>query len=194
MQDQPIGVEGFNIVSQQLEIETIQNIITRSDHFSGNEIDLQRQFANLHSLEGIYQENDKLVLNSRDDSIKFLHTTTISDADYEMSIKLDKTPGTEAGLVLYYREYAYIGISLEGNKVRGIGTHLKYAGPAMEATNIHHLKLRLKDYDLSLAYSEDGSQWTYYLNSFDVNAYQHNMLFNFSSLKTGSLLEGERQR
>ena len=193
MQDQPIGVEGFNIVSQQLEIETIQNIITRSDHFSGNEIDLQQQFANLHFLEGIYQENDKLVLNSRDDSIKFLHTT-IGDADYEVSIKLDKTPGIEAGLVLYYREYAYIDISLERNKVRGIGTHLKYAGPAMEATNIHHLKLRLKDYDLSLAYSEGGSQWTYYLNSFDVNAYQHNMLFNFSSLKTGSLLEGERQR
>jgi beta-xylosidase len=78
----------------------------------------------------------------------------------------------------------------KGNTVKRQGTSLKFGSPALKAENVRFLKIRVTDYDLDMWYSQDGSNWTHYPNSMNLQGYQHNILGRFSSLKPAIYWKG----
>jgi xylan 1,4-beta-xylosidase len=176
----------------QIESKTVEvgNLKTQSDDFNHNKLHEQWQFSEMYNWKDVQLQNGKLVLLSDNDSIKAMHTTTAT-SNYEIQIELTADSTIEAGLVAYYRENGYAGINMKGKKLSRVGTSLKYGSPAFTVNNIRFLKLKVKDYDLTMSYSSDGVSWNTFPNSMNLQTYQHNNLGRFSSLKPGIYWKGK---
>lgn len=170
-------------------VELINNFNVTSDDFEGEILKEQWQFTNVFDLEEVVLENGKLVVNSTSDTLKVMHAI-VHTPDYEVTIKMEREGDVEAGLVIFYREHAYRGIRVKGREVMRVGTHLPYGSPTLKDIESNYLKMTVKDYDVSFAYSPDGETWTGYPNSMNIEGFQHNVMGKFSSLKPGVYWKG----
>jgi xylan 1,4-beta-xylosidase len=175
-------VEGSTVV--------IPNLKTVSDDFYSEKLHEQWQFSEMYNPKDATIANGKLIVNSYNDSIKAMHTT-VGNPNYEIAIELNADSTVETGLIAYYRDNGYAGISIKGNKISRVGTSLKYGSPGINIANIRFLKIRILNYDLTMQYSTDGINWITYPNSMNLQTYQHNNLGRFSSLKPGIYWKGK---
>ena len=173
-------------------IKIIPNLKTESDDFNADTLHQQWQFTDMYDKKHAMLKDGSLVIKSDNDSMKVMHTITPTP-NYEVQIAFDADPSVEVGLVAYYRDNGYAGISVKGNKVTRQGTSLKYGSPSVKAENIRFLKIRVTDYDLDMWYSKDGTNWEHYPNSMNLQGYQHNILGRFSSLKPAIYWKGNGQ-
>ncbi|MBW2998078.1 hypothetical protein KY321_00940, partial [Candidatus Woesearchaeota archaeon] len=134
--------------------------------------------------------NGKVKVESTDDVMKVMHTIS-QTANYEVEIELNLEGDIKAGLLLFYRDHAYIGIQLDGENAERIGSHIAFQSPRVSGKEIKFLKLRVYDYDLTMLTSEDGVNWNTYPNSSNVESFQHNILGKFSSLKPALYWRGK---
>lgn len=194
MEDLEYDKEGWYVLKRNSMVESktvvTKNLKTQSDNFDSNKLHQQWQFSEMYNWQHVQLQNGKLFLFSENDSIKVMHTTT-ETANYEIQIEITADSTIEAGLVAYYRDNGYAGIYMKGGKLSRVGTSLKYGSPSLPAINIRFLKLKLKDYDLTMYYSSDGLNWTTFPNSMNLQTYQHNNLGRFSALKPSIYWKGK---
>lgn len=193
MEDLDYSKDGWYKLKRNPKAESktiaIKNLKTQSDDFNDNKLHEQWQFSEMYDWKNVQLQNGKLVLLSDNDSIKAMHTTAAT-SNYEITIEFTADSTIEAGLVAYYRDNGYAGITIKDNKISRVGTSLKYGSPSFTTAKIRFLKIRVKDYDLTMSYSADGLNWVNYPNSMNLQTYQHNNLGRFSSLKPGIYWKG----
>ena len=90
----------------------------------------------------------------------------------------------EAGLIAYYDDRAFAGIGFKGGEVYGLAKGA-ISGERIKAPAVKYLRIRMNEFDLSMAYSDDARRWTPYPNSLEVSGYHQNVLGGFSHLKLG---------
>lgn len=194
MEDLEYGKDGWYQLKRnpKVESQTVveKNLKTQSEDFSHNKLHEQWQFSEMYDWKNVQLQNGKLVLLSDNDSIKAMHTTAAT-SNYEIQIELTPDSTIEAGLVAYYRDNGYAGIIIKGNSVSRVGTSLKYGSPSITASNVRFLKIKIKDFDLTMSYSSNGVNWKTFPNSMNLQSYQHNNLGRFSSLKPGIFWKGK---
>ncbi len=167
----------------------MNNLKTVSDNFNGTKLHEQWQFSEMYDMKNVQLQDGQLILNSDNDSIKAMHTT-VATSSYEVVIALKADSTLEAGLVAYYRDNGYAGINIKGNKVSRVGSTLKYGSPSITLKNVRYLKLKVKDFDLTMSYSTDGNNWIVFPTSMNLQTYQHNNFGRFSSLKPAIYWKG----
>jgi xylan 1,4-beta-xylosidase len=171
------------------EIKVYPNLVTISDDFEGNILKDQWQISENYNLNNLVLKNGYLELSSKDDSLNILHITT-ETPNYEAIIAFKDLDGLEVGLVAYFRENGLAGINYKNKQISRIGSTLKYGSPNINNIEASYLKIRVKNYDLTMSYSKDGKIWSTYPNSMNLAGYQHNVLGKFSALKPAIYWKG----
>ena len=164
------------------------NAAVESDDFSGEVLKLQWRFSGTHSAADYGLSRGRLRLAAVPDGWRVLQAT-VGDHDYEAIVRLDLEGEAQAGLFAYYDErmFAGIGIGRDGVFLYSKGRRSRepfFAAPAK------FLKIRLKEYNLSMACSEDGQVWIPCPMALEVSGYQHNVLGGFTGLKVGVAVHG----
>lgn len=175
---------------EPVSIKSYSNLITTSDQFDGLSLKEQWQMSENYNLDNVQLKNGFLELKSLDDSLKVLHITTEAP-DYEATLAFKDLEGLEIGLVSYYRDNGIAGINYKNKKISRIGTTLKYGSPSFEDFDVKFLKIRIKNYDLTMSYSADGVKWSTFPNSMNLEGYQHNILGKFSAIKPAIYWKGK---
>ena len=109
----------------------------------------------------------------------------------ETSVTLGK--GNEAGLMLFYRQNAFVGVTVSKDVI----TIHKSASSKDEILNKfgESLRLRLenKGKTLTMSASKDGNEWVVIYENLDISNMHHNKLGDFISLRPAlcSIGEGE---
>lgn len=176
--------------ASSVKTHIIGNLKVKNDEFNGSSLHPQWQFSEMYDAGNIALSNGELTLQSHNDSVKAMHVTAHTP-NYEAIIELRTEGAVEAGIVAWYRDNGYAGVLLKNGKVTRVGTSLKYGSPSVDGSGIRFLKIRVKDYDLTMSYSADGKTWMNYPNSMNLQGYQHNMLGRFSSLKPAVFFRGK---
>lgn len=112
------------------------------------------------------------------------------DQDYEFECEIDIDPGVQAGLLLFYDERLYCGLSFDPKMFTahkyGIA-HSRYVNPYgrrmfMRFRNMSHI--------VRVHLSADGKTWKRFERTFEVSGYHHNVRGGFMSLKPGLFAAG----
>ncbi len=113
------------------------------------------------------------------------------DPDYEFQCEIDVDPGARAGLLLFYDDRLYCGVSFDAERFIG---H-KYGIEHSPYPNPHgrrlFLRMRNDRHIVRVHISTDGKTWQRFERSFEVSGYHHNVRGGFRALKPGLFVAGK---
>ncbi|WPU98424.1 family 43 glycosylhydrolase [Mucilaginibacter sp. cycad4] len=109
---------------------------------------------------------------------------------YEISVKVDRAPGTTAGILLFYNADYYVGTGLNDKD------RLRFRKGAIKNRNAYDgnsLWLKLRNYNNTVTgyWSKDGKVWHKEAWGMDITGYNHNTLYDFQSMLPGLFAYGE---
>jgi xylan 1,4-beta-xylosidase len=169
---------------------TFDNLKTENDDFSGKNLKFQWQLSGVQTLENIRFTGETLELSSSDVNLKAIHTNT-ADEFYTVTVKMKPSAKTlEYGLVLFYNQENYVGISVHNERISGIERGEKKFGPILKKGENVYYRLIRHGNDVQMAYSSDGKFWNFFPTSIDVSGMNHNVLKEFRNLKIGIYVKG----
>ena len=113
------------------------------------------------------------------------------DVNYEMSAKFEIEGNAEAGLVLYYNEYFFVGLGCDKNKVTCWRRGQRMDKGHNRLGKDFWLKLRFEDQVVTGYMSRDGKEWYQMQWGLEVSGYNHNTLSAFLSLLPGVYCSGK---
>jgi beta-xylosidase len=162
------------------------------DDFSTSRIGTQWQFFKENHSDRCRFENKTLSINATGSKPSDCNLTFASgDKAYEMEVEVDVEDGSKAGLLLFYNESKYCGISFSHGSIwqEVNGQNVKMADSESES-NIH-LKIKNNHHSVSMYFSHDGQDWKKLERSLEVSQYNHNAYGGFLSLRPGIFATGE---
>ena len=117
--------------------------------------------------------------------------TTVEDKNYETQVEVHTGAGNTAGLILYYNEKAYAGITSDGKKF----TIYQHANKKLELPNRigkrFIAKIQNQGNTVRILVSKDGMDWTTLIENLDVSGLHHNNYKGFYALRIGLLSAGK---
>jgi xylan 1,4-beta-xylosidase len=113
------------------------------------------------------------------------------DQDYEFECEIELDPGARAGLLLFYDNSLYCGVSFDaeyfiGHKY-GI-EHSRYRNPLGRRMFIRMRNMR---HIVRTHVSLDGKVWKRFERTFEVSGYHHNVRGGFLALRPGIFVAGK---
>jgi beta-xylosidase len=157
--------------------QTYRNWEIASDDFTAPALGLQWQFDGIETLDEFRLDDGKLRFETEAGKRKLL-LLPVSDADFEVAIRLEAEEDAEAGLLLYQSTGALLGIGLKNSEVVSpTGSTYRYAD-RIECKGCRHLKYRFQQNEMTLSFSQDGVRWRRFPRAFDVGLFPE-----FGSLK-----------
>ncbi len=109
---------------------------------------------------------------------------------YEFSVEIDKDTSASAGLLFFYDDDCYMGISFDGHSRYRWRRAQKSRFGECETEHLW-LKLAISENVVTGYYSPDGQQWQRETWGVDVEGYNHNNFSEFQSLLPGLFASGE---
>jgi beta-xylosidase len=164
-----------------------------SDNFSGTSLGLQ--WVAWRDYAGIQLKDGSLFLNAKGsgpaDARLLLITAT--DAAYEVQVEVTVPSGGRGGLILFYNEKAFAGITSDGKEF----TLYRDAANVTRQTNRFgghfFLKIVNRKNRCTFLASADGKTWTSLLTDVDVSGLQHNKFGGFLALRPGLMAAGSSE-
>ena len=168
----------------------IQGGMTLSDDFSSPT--LGRQWTTWRDYAGVAVKDGSLVLDAKggDPHDGRLLLTTATDAAYEIQVEVVVPARASGGLVLFYNEKAFAGISWDGERL-ALHHHAKRttSQPAPRGERIFLKIVNRRDRCEFLAGS-DGKTWTTLAADVDVSGMHHNNFKGFFALRPALMAAG----
>jgi beta-xylosidase len=163
-----------------------------SDDFSTNRIGTQWQFFKGNYSDRCSFENQSLSIDATGSKPSDCNLTfTSSDKAYEMDVEVAVAEGSKAGLLLFYNESKYVGISLSNGSIwQEVDGQSKKIANAGSLDSIH-LKIKNDHHTVSMHYSNDGQNWKKLERSIDVAHINLNAYGQFTCLRPGIFASGE---
>lgn len=163
-----------------------------SDDFSSRKLGLQWMMWRSYDPASITFKRRSLYLQGKGSSPKDarLLLITATDPAYETQVEVTLAPGGIGGLVLFYSEKAFAGISSNGREFtvyedadRSTQHPCRFGG---------HFFLRITNANGScnLFASADGKQWEVIQRGVDVSGMHHNRFHGFFALRPGLMAAG----
>ncbi|HXT71179.1 MAG TPA: family 43 glycosylhydrolase [Vicinamibacterales bacterium] len=105
------------------------------------------------------------------------------DHAYEISIDIERSPGTTAGLLLFYSSRLYAGLGFSDSNTIMHSYGLDRPQARLDGVD-RRLRIRLRNdhHIVSIHYSTDGVTWHRYDRVIEVSGYHHNVAYEFLSL------------
>ena len=119
-------------------------------------------------------------------------TFIAGDLAYEVETMIERTPGTETGLLAFYNDRLYAGLAFddEGLLFHRYGMPRRRNSEIPRGTTRLHLRMKNDRHVLTFYYSLDGSEWTKMDVQMEVSGYHHNVAYGFLSLRPGVYAAG----
>lgn len=176
------------VASQQ-----IKHGLELSDNFEGPELGIQWTFWKQYTPQAIHFKQGALSLDANGESPadgrKLL--VDVGDKHYEAQVEIEVGEGNTAGLIIFYDEKAYAGVTSDGKNF----TVHQNGEQKFELPNRlgKHFIARIENQGnhVAIAVSRDGKKWTSLTDDLDVSALNHNKQGGFCSLRVGLLSAGE---
>jgi beta-xylosidase len=168
----------------------LSGTLAPSDDFSAPTLGLQ--WTTWRDYAGVAVKDGALVLDAKgsgpNDGRLLLVTAT--DAAYEVQVEVAVPAGGIGGLVLFYNEKAFAGISSDGEKL-ALHHHAKRttSQPAPRGERLFLKIINRRDRCEFLAGS-DGKTWTTLAPDVDVSGMHHNKFKGFLALRPGLMAAG----
>lgn len=185
--------DGWPVIKRGKFVEADMYIVhpntkLQSDDFSSSKLNWQWCFWGLDSLDDYSLDKGCLTIKGSEGKMKALMAIASED-DYEVTAEIETSGDVETGLALFYNDIQFVGIGLKNDEVYGLWQG-KSSWSRCEAKGCKFLRLTVRKYTVSLAYSADGKNWVTYPHGFDVSGYHTNMFGGFLSLKPSVLCKG----
>ena len=171
---------------KDMKLPTSGSLPHLSDDFSSDILGWQWTGWKENILSAATIQNGTLSLPGKGTSPKDgrLMLTTATDIcyDVESDITIDKK-GNHAGLLLFYDENAFAGLTFDNNTIT---IHLNATThKTMPNTYGRHLKIRLenKGGSLNILISKDGDKWEVLSHNIDISEFHHNKYGGFIALR-----------
>ena len=161
-----------------------------SDDFSSPTLGLQ--WTTWRDYAGVATKDGSLLLDAKgsDPRDARLLLTTATDAAYEVQVEISRPTRGIGGLVLFYDEKAFAGISTDGEKLT---VHRDATRPSSQtAPRGERLFLKIinrRDHCDFLA-GADGKTWSTLASGVDVSGMHHNKFKGFLALRPGLMAAG----
>lgn len=163
-----------------------------SDDFSGKELGLQWTAWRDYDPKSIALKDNRLHLAAKGatPADARLLLTTATDRSYEIQVEVTVDEGSTGGLILFYNEKAFAGISADGGQL----TVYKNANDVSQHPSPfgRHLFLMIvnKKNTCDLLASASGKTWTTIQSGVDVSQMHHNNFKGFFALRPGLVAAG----
>lgn len=143
-------------------------------------VGLEWQFRKPTDTNRLRMDGDALVMRASGDSVanSSVMTRIAGDHSYTVEIDVEVEPGCEAGLLLFYDEQHFIGISM-GPKGLGLPPRGNISVPASRAT----LRIVNDEQEVDCYYRLQGKAWTKFRDSFDITCYNQNAYGSFLDVR-----------
>lgn len=162
-----------------------------SDDFSGPEIGLQ--WTTWRNFDGIHLKDGSLFLTAMGtapgDARLLLVTAT--DPSYEVQAEVTLEKGGSGGLVLFYNEKAFAGISSDGGQFMVYQSATETSHHPSQFGRHFFLKIVNRKNTCDLFASADGRAWTAIQAGVDVSQMHHNNFKGFFALRPGLMAAGD---
>jgi xylan 1,4-beta-xylosidase len=167
-----------------------------SDDFSTNRFGVQWSFFDPlpDEMKRVRYENNSLVIKAKGSSVAQSSPLTciVGDRDYEASVVLDITEGTQGGLVLFYNQRCFCGIGFDTKQMFTYngGEEAVWMRQAAVARTVH-IRITNRSNVVTYHYSLDGKNWIQHPWQMEVSGYHHNVFGGFLSLTVGIYSAGK---
>lgn len=164
-----------------------------SDNFSTNMIGKQWQFYKKNYSDRCSFENQTLTIDAIGSKPSDFNLTFSSgDMAYEMEVDVAVGVGAKAGLILFYNESKYLGISFSNGSIfQEVDGQSKMIANNISNKDFIHLKIKNKHHSVSMHYSVDGKNWEKLDRSIDVEHINLNAYGQFTCLRPGIFVSGK---
>lgn len=161
--------------------------MTLSDDFSGKQLGLQ--WTTWRNYAGISVRDGSLFLTAKGiaPSDARLLLATATDASYEVQVKVTIPSGTVGGLILFYNEKGFAGISSDGKQFALYPDSTPKPNPF---GNHFFLKIVNRRNLCQFLASGDGKTWTSLSSAVDVSGMNHNKLGGFLAVRPALMAAG----
>lgn len=112
------------------------------------------------------------------------------DHAYEFEVEINRTPGSVAGLVIYYDSRFYVG---QGINDRGtLRFRRDKGGVRSKLPDVEHIWLRVRNDNQVITgyYSLDGKEWVKEEWGMEISGFNHNTFHDFQSMLPGLMAAG----
>lgn len=172
--------------------ENIKHGLTLSDDFKSKSLGLQWTFYRELAPQAIRVGNGRLLMEGKGQSAgaaRYL-LTTAEDEKYDIQVEVNAGK-TQAGLMLFYNEKAFSGISADAKNF-----YLYHEGKLLKKMahkNGGHTFFRLSNTDnvLAISVSQNGKSWTVLARDLQLSEMNHNRLFGFLALRPALMTMGD---
>lgn len=173
----------------------IKNGMELSDNFKKKTLGLQWTFWNGYVPEKVILKKNSLYLNAKGWTPKDgqLLLTTPSDQQYETQVEITLGEGNTGGLLLFYSEKAFAGITSDGQQFTVYENADKKDLVTNNFGNHFFVKIINRNNICEMLASNDGKTWDILRKEIDVSSLHHNNYGSFYSLRIGlfSAIEGK---
>lgn len=173
------------------EGQIVSGSLELSDSFLGDELNLQWRFYGDRKPFSYWFDHGlhmQCLGNTPEDCSPMLSIP--SHHSYEIQVTLELLgEQAEGGLILYYNQNSYYGISLSGGLIYPLRRAQKLAAEEWKDTMVQ-LKIVNDHHELTMYYGQDGISWHKIIMGMECSGCHHNTLGGFSSVKAGIFAAG----
>jgi beta-xylosidase len=163
-----------------------------SDDFSGKKLGLQWVMWRSYDPASITFKKRSLYLQGKGSSPEDarLLLTTATDPSYEIQVEVTLAPGSVGGLILFYSEKAFAGISSDGREFTVYESATRTTQHRCDFGGHFFLRIANKSGTCDLYASADGKRWDVIQRGVDVSGMHHNKFHGFFALRPGLMAAG----
>ncbi len=115
-----------------------------------------------------------------------------SDRRYDLTVEIDAQPGAEAGLLLFFNETLFCGLSAAGGELRRykLGRQMRYPALKVAVGNRFYARCNYKEDVAQFFVSHDAKTWQRIM-TMEVSGYTGNMTGGYLSLRPALFVMGK---
>lgn len=172
---------------------TVKNGMDLSDDFSGDTLGLQWTLWGENDKDNILFTGSSIKVKGKGESPEKgrLMLVTPGDKDYNVEAEITVGKNSEAGLLLYYNDKAYAGLTYDGSAFTLYkGFDNKKRIPANIGSHFY-VRLHNSGDIVSVFLSKDGDEWKKVASGIDVGDFHHNNYKGFYALRPALTVIGD---
>lgn len=164
-----------------------------SDPLTNERLNPRWQFFGGYDAERVETGSEGLLVTGKGNSV---HNSspllfTPKDHSYSAEVEMEIEGDAIGGLILFYNKTAFSGILADKENVLANLRGWQFVTEPKVINRKVFLKLKNINHIVDMYYSLDGQDWIKIENSFESEAYHHNILSGFMSLKIGLTSMGD---
>lgn len=166
-----------------------------SDNFQAKELGLQWATWFNYDSKKVVLKNNSLYLSGKGINPKDaqLLLTTATDKSYETQVEVTLNKGSIGGLLLFYNEKAFAGISSDGKQFTVYENAEKQTSQPNNFGNHFFLKIVNTHNRCDILASKDNQNWNVLQTGVDVSEMHHNKFLGFFALRVGLMAAGKTE-